>query len=86
MQAFLKRFGEILAKLDALDGGDALDEFCAELEDALFLLECAEDAEEVEGALEELDGLAEELRALGEAERADELAATVELARRNVRL
>lgn len=86
MQAFLKRFGEILSKLDDLDGGEALDELCAELEDAIFLLECAEDEEEATGALEELEGLARELRALGEAERADELAATAELARRNIRL
>ena len=83
MRAFLKRFAEILARLDALDGGEALEEFCAELEDAIFLLECAEDAEEVEGALDELAGLAEELRALGQADSAEELAAVAELARRN---
>ncbi len=85
MQAFLKRFGEILSRLDEVNGGEALEELCAELEDAIFLLECAEDEEEAAGALEELAGLAEELRPLGQAERADELAAAVELARRNMR-
>lgn len=86
MQAFLKRFGEILSKLDEMGGGEALEELCAELEDAIFLLECAEDEEEVAGALDELAGLAEELRRLGEAESAGELEATAELARRNIHL
>lgn len=86
MRAFLKRFDEILSKLDELDGGEELDELCAEMEDAIFLLECAGDEEEeILGALEELGGLAEELRDLGQRERADELAAAVELARRNFR-
>ena len=86
MRAFLERFGEILAKLDESDGGEELAESCAELEDAIFLLECAEDREEVDGALEEIEGLAEELREQGEKERAAELRATVELARRNISL
>lgn len=53
-----------LAKLDECVRGEELEELAAELEDAIFLLECAEDEEEVEGALEEIDALADALSAL----------------------
>ena len=62
---------ELLAKLDAflseLDecaADEEIEELAAELEDAIFLLECAEDEEEAEGALEEIAALADQLREL----------------------
>ena len=60
----LSELDEILSELDAEGAGEACEELAAELEDAIFLLECAEDAEEEEGALEEIAGLAAQLRKL----------------------
>lgn len=61
----LQRLDELLAELDTEAEGEELEELAAELEDAIFLLRCAEDAEEAAGALEEIEALAEDLRRLG---------------------
>lgn len=93
--AFLSRIQDILDALDELaeDAGlEELDELNAQLEDALFLLECVEDedaAEEYEGALEEILSLAGEYRALCAEvphlqERAQELSSAAEMARLNL--
>ena len=62
---------ELLAKLDAVSSeldecasDEEMQELAAELEDAIFLLECADDDEEADGALEEIDALADRLRDL----------------------
>ena len=80
----LPEFNEILSEIDADAAGEELEELVAELEDAIFLLECAEDAEEAEGAMEEIAGLAAQLRELADgkaplcwlAERLDRLTKT----------
>ena len=89
MNAFLTRFKEILSQLDACADGEALEETCAELEDAIFLLECAEDAEEIGGAIEELEGLSADILRLADGREtllnlARELAAAAELAKLNL--
>ena len=61
----LPELNEILSELDAAAESEELEELAAEFEDAIFLLECAEDFEEADGAMEEIAGLAESLRALG---------------------
>ena len=60
----LAKLDEILSELDALVEDEAAEELAAELEDAIFLLECAEDGEEADGALEEIAALAVQLKAL----------------------
>ena len=60
----LPELNEILSEIDATAAGEALEELAAELEDAIFLLECADDAEEADGAMEEIAGLAAQLREL----------------------
>ena len=60
----LAKLDEILSELDALVEDEAAEELAAELEDAIFLLECAEDDEETEGALEEIAALGDQLEAL----------------------
>lgn len=95
--AFLSRIQDILEELDELaeDAGlEELDELNAQLEDALFLLECVEDededaAEEYEGALEEILSLAGDYRALCAEipelqDRAQELSSAAEMARLNL--
>ena len=62
----LSKLNGLLAEIDERASGEALEELAAELEDAIFLLECAEGEEEAAGALEEIAGLAEELRDLAE--------------------
>ena len=57
-RAALEQLDAVLAELDELADGEELDEFAAELEDAIFLLECAEGAEEAAEAMEEIAGLA----------------------------
>ena len=63
-KALLPELNEILSELDAGAAGEEFEELAAELEDAIFLLECAEDEEETGGAMEEIAGLAAELREL----------------------
>ena len=64
---FLERFQSILDAFDEFEMDEELEELNAQLEDALFLLECSEDdAEELQGAIEEIDGLLAEYRALCE--------------------
>ena len=60
----LAELNEVLSEIDAEAADEAIEELAAELEDAIFLLECAEDDEEAEGALEEIAGLAAQLREL----------------------
>ena len=62
----LPELNEVLSELDAGAEGEELEELAAELEDAIFLLECSEDVEEADGAMEEIAGLAEQLRELTE--------------------
>ncbi len=62
----LSKLNGVLAEIDERASDEALEELAAELEDAIFLLECAEDEEDAAGALEEIVGLAEELRGLAE--------------------
>lgn len=57
----LPELNGILSELDAAAEDEELEELAAELEDAIFLLECADDAEEADGALEEIAGLAEDI-------------------------
>ena len=76
-------------RLDEFGGDEKLDEMCAELEDAIFFMECAEDTEEIEGAIEEIEGLAEALLQLAEEkkellESAQALASAVMLAKYNL--
>ena len=61
-RALLPELNEVLSELDAGAEGEELEELAAELEDAIFLLECAENEEEEEGAMEEIAGLAAQLR------------------------
>ena len=75
----LTKLDEILAELDACAEDEEIEELAAELEDAIFLLECAEDGEETEDATEEIAALAAQLR-----EVAGEDAALRELAERFV--
>ena len=64
---FLERFQSILDALDEFEMDEELEELNAQLEDALFLMECSEDdVEELQGAIEEIDGLLAEYRALSE--------------------
>ena len=64
---FLERFQSILDALDEFEMDEELEELNAQLEDALFLMECSEDdVEELRGAIEEIDGLLAEYRALSE--------------------
>ena len=73
---FLERFQSILDALDEFEMDEELEELNAQLEDALFLMECSEDdVEELQGAIEEIDGLLAEYRALSE--RRPELRQTV---------
>ena len=60
----LSKLDEVLSELDECADGEEIEELAAEMEDAIFLLECAEDDEEIDGALEELTGLAERLKEL----------------------
>ena len=63
----LERFQSILDALDEFEMDEELEELNAQLEDALFLMECSEDdVEELQGAIEEIDGLLAEYRALSE--------------------
>ncbi len=69
IESFEKKFREILGELDALDGGEELDELNAEFEDALFMFgtidESEEDwQEELDDALTEFESLCEDYRAL----------------------
>ena len=66
----LPKLDEILSELDACAASEDLEELAAELEDAIFLLDCAEDEEESDGALEEIADLAEELKGLAGADEA----------------
>ena len=64
---FPERFQSILDALDEFEMDEELEELNAQLEDALFLMECSEDdVEELQGAIEEIDGLLAEYRALSE--------------------
>ena len=64
---FLERFQSILDALDEFEMDEELEELNAQLEDALFLMECSEDdVEELQGAIEEIDGILAEYRALSE--------------------
>ena len=55
------------SKADEFEMDEELEELNAQLEDALFLMECSEDdVEELQGAIEEIDGLLAEYRALSE--------------------
>ena len=67
LNGFLERFHGILDELDEIEADEELEELNAQLEDALFLMECSEDdVEELQGAIEEIDGLLAEYRALSE--------------------
>ena len=67
LNGFLERFHGILDELDEIETDEELEELNAQLEDALFLMECSEDdVEELQGAIEEIDGLLAEYRALSE--------------------
>ena len=67
-KSLLQELNEILSELDAIEADEELEELAAELEDVIYLLECAEDDEEADGALEEIAGLAVELRELAAGE------------------
>ena len=66
----LLKLDGILSELDACAADEDIEELAAELEDAIFLLECAEDDEETEGALEEISDLAGRLKELAGADEA----------------
>ena len=64
----LSKLDGVLSELDKCAEGEEIEELAAELEDAIFLLECAEDDEETDGALEEIDGLAARLKELADSD------------------
>ena len=64
----LSKLDGILSELDDCAAGEDAEELAAELEDAIFLLECAEDDEEADGALEEISGMAAQLWRLAKAD------------------
>ena len=67
LEGFQERFQSILDDFDGFEMDEELEELNAQLEDALFLMECSEDdVEELQGAIEEIDGLLAEYRALSE--------------------
>ena len=94
MKAFMKRFREILDGLDALDMDEELEELNAQMEDTLFFMESidpddADAGEEFEGAFEELSDIAEEYVDMagdypGLGEKAAELKAAIDMAKRNM--
>lgn len=66
---FIERFRAILEDMDGINGGEALEEINAELEDAIFWMENidedeADAQEEMEGALEEMEDILAEYRKL----------------------
>ena len=64
LKGFVDRFRDILDTLDEFADNEDMEELNAQLEDAIFLLECAdpEDKDEVDGALDEIASLIDEYR------------------------
>ena len=63
LEGFQERFQSILDDFDGFEMDEELEELNAQLEDALFLLECSEDdAEELQGAIEEMKSAQANLR------------------------
>ena len=90
LEGFQERFQSILDDFDGFEMDEELEELNAQLEDALFLMECyGDDAEELQGAIEEIDGLLAEYRALSGRrpelrQKVLELEMAVEMADRNL--
>ena len=90
LEGFQERFQSILDDFDGFEMDEELEELNAQLEDALFLMECSgDDAEELQGAIEEIDGLLAEYRALSGrrpelCQKVLELGMAVEMADRNL--
>ena len=91
LKGFVERFRDILDGLDDYADSEDMEELNAQLEDAIFLLECADpkDEEEVGDALEEIASLAGEYRAQMNAcpeaeEQIRDLETLAETARKNI--
>ncbi len=91
LKGFAERFRDILDELDDFADDDDMDELNAQLEDSIYLLECAQadDDEDVADALDEIASLAEEYGAyiedypeMAQSVRALEMA--VDMARKNI--
>ncbi len=86
LKGFIERFRDILGRLDDYADSEDMEELNAQLEDAIFLLECSdpEDKEEVGDALEEIESLAGEYRCPEAKEQIRALETLAETARRNI--
>lgn len=64
LKGFVERFRNILDSLDEFADNEEKEELNAQLEDAIFLLECSDpqDADEVADALDEIISLVDEYR------------------------
>lgn len=91
LKGFAERFRDILDELDDFADDDDMDELNAQLEDSIYLLECAQtdDDEDVADALDEIASLTEEYGAyiedypeMAQSVRALEMA--VDMARKNI--